>query len=179
MKKAIISRTIVNNVAHCLVFDSDSKSIHDSVVFVPASVNTVERVEKYIRKNNAVVGKLVSVEAVDRLESLVGMYLDTFMENATKVDERSKETRDSITKTVTVLECVALYMDSDRNVKEHKVIVPVGTTNIDGYVRKNCEFDGMFITVASSKEISELYAMDERKFIALAKPMKNKFQLDD
>lgn len=181
MKKPIISRTIVSNVAHTLVFDMGKKAISDGAVILPAAVNTVDRAEKYIRKHDALVSghKLVSVESVEKLENLVGMYLDTFMVNADKVDERSKDTRDCITKLVTVLEAVALYMDKDRNVKECKVIVPMGTANIDAYVAKNRQFDGKFITVASAKEVSQLYAMSEAKFISLAKPMRNKFTLDD
>lgn len=181
MKKPIISRTIVSNIAHTLVFDMDKKAISDSVVILPAAVNTVDRAEKYIRKHDILLSghKLVSVDSVEKVENLVGMYLDTFMVNADKVDERSKDTRDCITKLVTVLEAVALYMDKDRNVKECKVIVPMGTANIDAFVSKNRQFDGKFITVASTKEVSQLYAMTEAKFISLAKPMRNKFTLDD
>lgn len=181
MKKPIISRTIVSNIAHVVVFDMGNKAISDSVVILPAAVNTVDRAEKYIRKHDILVSghKLVSVDSVEKMENLVGMYLDTFMVNADKVDERSKDTRDCITKLVTALEAVALYMDKGRNVKESKVTVPMGTSNVDAYVSKNCHFDGKFITVASTKEISQLYAMTEAKFISLAKPMRNKFTLDD
>ena len=181
MKKPIISRTIINNIAHTLVFDMDKKAISDTVVILPAAVNTVDKAEKYIRKHDSLLTgeKLVSVESIEKLENLVGMYLDTFMVNADKVDERSKDTRDCVTKLVTALEAVALYMDKDRNVKERKVIVPMGTSNIDAYVSKNRQFDGKFITVASTKEVSQLYAMSEAKFISLAKPMRNKFTLDE
>lgn len=181
MKKPIISRTIVSNIAHIIVFDMDKKAITDTVVILPAAVNTVDRGEKYIRKHDSLLSghKLVSVESVEKVENLVGMYLDTFMANADIVEERSKETRDCVTKVVTVLEAVALYMDNDRNVKERNIIIPMGTSNVDAYVSKHYQFDGKFITVASTKEVSHLYAMSESKFISLAKPMRNKFTLDD
>lgn len=181
MKKPIISRTIISNVAHILVFDMDKKAISDSVVILPAAVNTVDRAEKYIRKHESLVNgqKLVSVDSVEKVENLVGMYLDTFVANADKVEERSKDTRECVTKLVTALEAVALYMDKDRKVQESIVTIPMGTPNIDTYVSKNIQFNGKFITVASTKEVSQLYAMSEAKFISLAKPMRNKFTLDD
>ena len=94
MKKPIISRTIVSNIAHVIIFDMGKKAISDTVVILPAAVNTVDRGEKYIRKHDALLSghKLVSVESVEKVENLVGMYLDTFMANADKVDERSKDT---------------------------------------------------------------------------------------
>lgn len=178
MKKSIISRTIINNMAHGIVYNEDKKAVEEFTAFLPAAVNTTERAEKFIRKNNLPIGgKLVSVDSLEKSELLIGMYLDTFVANAVKVSERSKETRNTITKTVIANECVCLYMTDNREVKETTVIVPSGCTNFDGYVRKNCKFDGKFIEVSEVHEISELYSMDENKFIELAKPMKNKFQL--
>lgn len=179
MKKSIISRTIINYSAKGLIYDEASKEIKSFALIVPSTVNTAERAEKYIRKNPGIVyGKLVSVEEVSKNEMLVGMYVDTFVANAVKVDERSKETRNAITKTVVAAECTILCMSPDRKVYEAKVIAPINC-NYDSYIRKNFTFDGKFIEVYSVHEISELYAMDEEKFISLAKPMKNKFQLAD
>ena len=180
MKKSIISRTIIRNVAHTTTYNSAKHEIDSGVVIVPANVNTCDRAEKFIRKNNSYPSdvKLVSVDAIEKIETLVGMYVDDFVANAKKVDERSKETRNAITKTVVAAECTILCMSPDRKVYETKVITPVNC-NYDSYIRKNFTIDGKFIEVYSVHEISELYAMDEATFIALAKPMKNKFQLDD
>lgn len=180
MKKSIISRTIIRNIAHVTAYKSESKEIFDTVVIVPASVATVDKADRFIRKNNRFpVGvKLVSVDTVEKVETLVGMYLDTFVANATKVDERSKETRDAITKTVIAMKATILYMTPDRKINETSVIVPQNV-NYENYIRKNVTLDGRFIEIVNLEEVSTLYAMDEATFIDLAKPMKNKFQLDD
>ena len=180
MKKSIISRTIIRNVAHVTLYKSDTKAISESVVIVPASVATVEKAERFIRKSNRFpVGiKLVSVDSIEKMETLVGMYLNTFVDNAIKVDERSKETRDAITKTVVAMKATVLYMTPDRKINETSVVIPQNV-NYENYIRKNVSLDGRFIEIVSLEEVSTLYAMDEATFVNLAKPMKNKFQLDD
>lgn len=180
MKKAIISRTIIRNIAHATAYNSDSKGIFETVFIVPASVATVDKAERFIRKNNTLADgvKLVSVDSIEKMETPIGMYLDTFIANATKVDERSKETRDAITKTVIAMKATVLYMTPDRKINETSVITPQNI-NYENYIRKNVTLDGRFIEIVNLEEVSTLYAMDEATFISLAKPMKNKFQLDD
>lgn len=180
MKKPIISRTIIRNAAHVTAFESASKKIFDSVVLVPATAATVDKAERFIRKNNRFPAgvKLVSVDSVEKMETLVGMYLDEFVANATKVDERSKETRDAVTKTVVAMKATVLYMTPDRKINETSVVIPQNV-NYENYIRKNVTLDGRFIEIVNLEEVSTLYAMDEATFIGLARPMKNKFQLDD
>lgn len=180
MKKAIISRTIVNSIACATVFDTNTRKTDEIAVIIPAAYDTSEKAEKYLRKNtNLYSGKLVMVSGVDRSERLVGMYVDDFMANAVKVDERSKETRGTVTKTIQSCIGTALYMDESRAIQEKIVTFPVGLGNIDGYIRKNYTFPGRFITVEDVETIESIYSMDESTFIALSRPMKNKFQLED
>lgn len=180
MKKSIISRTIINNVACVTVFDSDTRKTDEIAVIVPAPYDTAEKAEKYLRRHSEkYTGKLVMVSGVDRVEKLIGMYVDDFIKEAVQVKERSKETRGTITKTIQSCVGTALYMDSNRKVCETVVSFPVSLSNVDSYIRKNYTFPGRFIEVVDVETIDALYSMDENKFIALAKPMKNKFQLDD
>ena len=179
MKKAIISRTIINYRAVGKCFNESTNSVETFGWFVPASVNTTERAEKFLRKNNLPVGKkVILVSDIQKTEMLLGMYLDDFMAKATKVDERSKDTRDCITKTVTIMEGTALYMADDESVKKCKVYIPTNCANPDAYIRKGWNGLGDFITVKDLHEVSELYSMDENTFLENARPMKNKFTLD-
>lgn len=178
MKKPIISRTIINHIAFVTMFDMESKAVIDLSAMLPATVDTVEKAEKFIRKNPGTIpGKLVMVNSVERSEMLVGMYVDDFIKNAKQVTERNKETRGTVTKTVQTCIGTALYMDDKRNVCEKVVTFPVNLSNVDGFIRKNYTFPGQFITVENVETIETLYSMDENTFIALAKPMRNKFQL--
>lgn len=180
MKKSVISRTIINSIACATVFDTNTRKTDEIALCIPAAYDTQEKAEKYLRKNtNLYTGKLVMVSGVDRSEKLVGMYVDDFIANAVKVDERSKETRGTVTKTIQSCVGTALYMDENRAVQEKIVTFPVGLGNIDSYIRKNYSFPGRFITVEDVEIIDALYSMDESTFIALSRPMKNKFQLAD
>lgn len=180
MKKAVISRTIVNSIACATVFDTDTREMHEIAFCLPAAYDTPEKAENYLRKHgNLYSGKLVMVSSIDRSEKLIGMYVDEFIAKAVKVDERSKETRGTVTKTIQSCIGTALYMDENRAVQEKVVTFPVGLANVDAYIRKNYTFPGRFITVEDVEIVEALYSMDESTFIALSKPMKNKFQLAD
>ena len=181
MKKAIISRTIITNAVHVNVFDKESRTARADLVMLPAAIDTAERAEKYIRKNPALIGsaKLIDVESVERIENLVGMYVDDFIANAKPVTERSKETRGTITKTVQSCIGTALYMSAGRKIEEMTVTFPANVTNVNSYICKNYTIPGKYIDVEDVETIDSLYSMDENTFIRLAKPMKNKFQLAD
>lgn len=178
MKKPIISRTIINHIAFITMFDMETKAVIDLTAMLPATVDTVEKAEKFIRKNPGTIpGKLVMVNKVERSEMLIGMYVDDFIKNAKQVKERNKETRGTVTKTIQTCIGTALYMDDNRNICEKVVTFPVNLSNIDSYIRRNYVFPGRFITVENVETIENLYSMDENTFIAHAKPMRNKFQL--
>ena len=180
MKKAVISRTIVRNVATVKRFNMDTAALEDVTLILPAHIDTIEKCEKYIRKNESLInGKLVMVSAVEKAEKLVGMYVDDFIRLASPVAERSKETRGTVTKTVQSCIGTALYMDEHQKVAETTVTFPIGLNNVDAYVRKNVIIPGIFITVKNVETVESLYSMDEATFIRNARPMKNKFTLDD
>ena len=181
MKKAIISRTIVNNAATVNLFDKEARKAYTELVILPAAIDNAERAERYIRKNPVIVNnaKVIDVEKVERYENLVGMYVDDFIANAKPVAERNKETRGTVTKTVQSCIGTALYMAPGHKIEEMTVTFPANVTNVDSYICKNYTFPGKFIDVENIETIDSLYSMDENTFIALAKPMKNKFQLAD
>lgn len=181
MKKAIISRTFVSSIVYYKAFDMDKAELYDGETYIPAQYDSPEKAEKFLRKNGDILvkGKLVMVSDVQRSELLCGMYLDDFIANAKPVSERSKETRGTVTKTVQSCLATALYMVDDHFVKTTTINFPVGLNNVDAYVRKNWNGPGVFITVKDVRTVESLYSMTENEFLALAKPMKNKFQLAD
>lgn len=180
MKKAIISRTFVSSIVYYKAFDMEKGEIYDGEVFIPSQYDTTEKAEKFLRKNDILVkGKLVMVTDVQRSELLCGMYLDDFIANAEPVAERSKETRGTVTKTVQSCLATALYMADDQSVKATTITFPCGLANVDAYIRKTWKGPGVFITVKDVRTVESLYSMTENEFLALAKPMKNKFQLAD
>ena len=177
MKEPIISRTIINNFATGLEYIAAAKKVQTFVVVLPAAIDTPERAERYISKHNDLLsGKMVSVDKVERYENLVGMPLSVFMANAKPVSERSKETRGAITKTVPGFMVDVLYMDENHIIKTVPATVPAAK-DVEKYCKINVSVPGKFVTVENVRAIETLYAMDENTFIALAKPMKNKFTL--
>ena len=180
MKKAVISRTIIRNVAGVKRFNMSTSALEDVTVILPAHIDTTDKADKFLRKHEELVGgKLVFTVFVDKVEKLVGMYVDDFIRLASPVAERNKETRGTITKTVQSCIGTALYMDEHQKVQETTVTFPVGLSNVDAYVRKNAIIPGIFITVKNVEIVESLYSMDEATFIRNARPMKNKFSLDD
>lgn len=178
MKESIISRTIISNIARGLYFDMEQRKACAFECVIPAAYNDADKAEKFLRKNPAYVpGKIITVESVNKSEKLVGMKLSTFVENAKPADERSKETRDCVSKTVISGVADALYMDANRQIQTTVVFFPANTANVEAFIRKNVKFSGHFITVENVRTCEQLYYMSEVSFIELAKPMKNKFTL--
>lgn len=178
MSKPIISRTHRESFITGKQFNLDKQSLEQFAIYAPVAIDTVEKAERYIRKNPSFIsGKLVMVESVSTEEKLIGMELDTFIEHATKADERSAATRGMVSKTVTTLIGNALYMTAEQTIASVQVTFPVGTKDADTYVRKNYGFPGYFITVKDIREESALYCMNDTTFLKLARPMKNKFTL--
>ena len=177
MKEAIISRTIITNYASVLFYNAATKAAESCVVTLPAAIDNADRAERYIRKNaDSIPGKLIVVEEVQRAERLVGMELSVFMANAKAVTERDKTTRGTITKTVPGFACEVLYMDADHKIQRLPVTVPA-VKDIDRYCKANIKVPGYYVTVENVTPTETLYSMSESTFIALAKPMKNKFSL--
>lgn len=178
MKESIISRTIISNYASVLFYNAATKAAESCVVTLPAAVDNPDRADRYLRKNTDLLGgKLIVVENVQCSERLVGMELSTFMENAKVVAERDKTTRGSVTKTVPGFACDVLYMDADHKIQRKRVTIPA-VKDVDRYCKANVKVPGYYVTVENVTATETLYSMSESTFIALARPMKNKFTLE-
>ena len=164
-----ITRSFNKIAAACTLYRD--KAIIDDTVLIPYLFNTVELAEKYIRKNNLITdGKLVEVVSVAKVSALYGMEESDFIAKAVKVDERSKETRGMISKTIVANEGTLLYMDTQRKVNEMPVIVPKGA-KLDKLARSLAPNGCKGITIENIHEVSALYVMSEEDFIANARPM--------
>lgn len=163
-----ITRTFNKNQASVLVY-VDGK-VTESVCLIPAGFNTVESAEKFIRKNVQLEGKLVTVAKVDKVSTLYGMEEDDFIKYAKQVDERSKETRGLITKTVNGLMGELVYMDKDHAIKTIPVMVKK-SDKLDKVAREKAPNGCFGITLENIKEVSTLYAMSESDFIKYAREM--------
>lgn len=163
-----ITRSFNKVAASALVY-RDGK-ITEAVFSLPYLFNTVELAEKYIRKNVNVDGKLVDVVFVEKVSALYGMDESDFIAHATRVDERSKETRGMISKTIVAFEGTLLYMDEQRKVKEMLVLVPKGA-KLDKLARSLAPNGCKGITIENVHEVSALYVMSEEDFINHAREM--------
>lgn len=163
-----ITRSFNNINAHILVYLGGA--INEKTVLIPAMFSTVELAEKYIRKNVNVDGKLVDVIKVEKVSALYGMDESAFIKKATLVTERSKDTRNMISKTVNGHIGTLLYMTSDRAIKECLVVIPKGA-KLDKVAKENTPDGCKPITIENIKESSSLYVMSIEDFLANAKPM--------
>ena len=163
-----ITRSFNKVCASVLVY-VDGK-ISEQKVNIPYLYNTVELAEKYIRKNVNLDGKLVDVVSVEKVSTLYGMDEADFIKLAKPVDNRSKETRGMISKTVIGYVGTLLYMDEKRSVKEISVLIPKGA-KLDKVAREVTPNGGKPITIENIKETETLFVMDEQTFIANAREM--------
>ena len=172
MRNTVV-RTFSTTTAHCTVYIDGA--ISDSLITVPSDILTTDKAEKYIRKTNSCVGKLVSVDSLSRSSAIYGMDETTFIQYATRVPERGKTTRNAITKTVCFYEADYVYMDaSTRAIFTRPVTVPLSAKEkLDKY-GKSIEREGeKYITFESMREVSALYAMSEGDFMRYGKRMKD------
>lgn len=165
----IISRSFDKNMVDTLCYDNGN--IVQSVVFIPTGFATPEQAERYIRKNNLVSGKLISVEKITRISNTYGMEISTFLAHATPYDERSKDTRNLVTKNITSKVGELLYMTSDYKLERTTVVIPDNTKNLDKYAQLKAPKGTKGVTIENIREITCLYGMTESDFIAHAKPM--------
>ncbi len=182
MKKEIISRTITTNYANCLMLDADRK-IAEKHIIVPARIKTTDAAESYIRKNALVPAdcKLIEVTALDPRGALVGMYISDFVDNATLYKERSKETRDCVTKDVVSYIAHYEYLDNGHKLAQGASRIPAeyakSCETAEKYLRKTKEYIGKLVDVYDISKNSGIYAMSEVRFMELAKPMSDRFHL--
>ena len=173
-----ITRTFSKNLCTCTVFDAGKL---DSVaVLIPTGYNDSESAERYIRRRGLVTGKLVEVSNIERVDELFGMEESKFLSLAKPVDERSKETRDAITKTIISVAATLLYMTKDRKVESVAVFLPKNASKKESTAAIAARLpDGAKpITLEDKRELSAIYALDEATFIANASRMKDHFHLD-
>lgn len=183
MSKEIISRTIKQNVAMVTYLNSD-KIVVNSEIPVPERYNTEEKAESYLRKNKVCPEgwKIVCVDEIKTLSALVGMYLDEFMEYAVRVPERSKETRDCVTKEIISYYAHYEYLDG-RDICEAETRIPAAAAkdedSADKYLRKSKEYYGKLIGTTQILTSKAIYALDEVRFAELARPMVDRFHISE
>lgn len=164
-----ITRTFNSNVCTCAVYKDGKISV--AKITIPYGFNTVESAENYIRRNVDLDGaKLAAVEHVEKVSRMYGMDEATFIENARIVDERSKDTRNCITKTVVANIGKLIYMDTNRKICEKQVSVDI-KRNLDKQARELVPDGCIGITIEGISECTALYAMSEADFIKYARPM--------
>ena len=163
-----ITRTFNKNKCTCVIY-ADGKT-HESVVTIPVGFDTEESAERYIRKNVQLDGKLAAVVSIEKVGALYGMDESDFIKLAKIVDERSKDTRNCITKTVVGKVGTLVYMDSARKI--HDMLVRIDSKrNLDKQARELAPEGCKGISIENIHESSALYVMDEATFIENARPM--------
>lgn len=174
----IISRTFNTNFVTCLAYDNSK--VVSAIVSVPAGFNTSEQAERYIRKNNLVSGKLISVEKIEKVSATYGMEESTFIANAKPFEERSKETRNLVTKNVSGLVGELLYMTENHTIERKTVAVPKAyEKKLDAFARIAAQDFGKGITVENVKTVTSLFGMTEQEFVKLARPMRDNLHFAD
>lgn len=171
-----ISRTFTSTVATCLVFDTNDNKVLETVVTLSNVDNKADEVEKFLRKNpDRIVGKLIMVKDVSVKSELIGMDETDFIKYATPVQERTKETRGMISKTVNTLCGTLKYMDTtDNTIKEKIVTVPEKyKNNPDKYAYNLATATEKPFMITDLKNVSSLFVMNELEFRTLGKPMVN------
>lgn len=172
MRNTIV-RTFNTTTAHCTVYIDGA--ISDSLITVPSDTITTGKAEKYIRKTNSCVGKLVSVDSLSKSSAIYGMEESDFIRLATRVPERGKATRNAITKTVCYFEADYIYMDTNtRAVSMRPVTVPLSAKEkLDKYGKSIEQENEKYISIENLHEVNALYAMSEGDFMRNGKRMKD------
>lgn len=177
MARNLITRTFSNTVAHALVYIDNAA--HNQDVILPAGF-TAASAEKAIRKNHLVTGHLITVTAVEKLDATYGMEISVFLANAVQFPERSKDTRNMITKYATVRKgTLVTYSPADGGMHEHIVAVPTNVKSLDTWARENAPDGEIGVTVKDITESTALFAMTEADFIKLARSMTDNQHFSD
>jgi len=167
-----ITRTFSVSLATCKVYESGA--LLDCIIALPDSCGNPVAAEKYIRRNPSIIsGKLVEVSKIDKETTLYGMDENDFLKYARPYQQRGKETRNMITKTVKGYIGDYLYMSTDNHeLCKRSVSVPVDMAKkLDKYA-KSIELENeKAITIENLKPIEALYAMSESDFRKYGKKM--------
>lgn len=167
-----ITRSFTTCFASCKVYENGK--LLDAVVTLPEFCTLTATAEKYIRKNPSIIsGKLVDVLSIDKQTTLYGIDESDFLKYARPYEQRGKETRNMITKTVKGFIGEYLYMSTDtRELCKREVSVPTDMEKkLDKYA-KSIELDNeKAILIENLKPIEALYAMSESDFRKYGKKM--------
>lgn len=167
-----ITRSFTTCLATCKVYENGN--LLDAIVALPDFCTLATTAEKYIRKNPSLIsGKLVEVSKIDKETALYGMDESDFLKYAKPYEQRGKETRNMITKTVKGFIGEYLYMSTDTHeLCRRSVSVPTGMQGkLDKYA-KSIELENeKAITIENLKPIESLCAMSESDFRKHGKKM--------
>lgn len=171
MKKAIISRTFTTSLVNVLSVDKEARAVKESTIILDGKIDTVEKAVKYFDKHDRTVVDVLSVKVVSEL---LGMYESDFIALAKPFDERSKDTRNLITKNCVSTVCNCMVVSADRKIIDIDIIA-----DSEKECRKEAEKRGYkFVAINSNKEITQLYGMDADTFRINAKRMVDRFTLE-
>lgn len=166
-----ITRSFVKNSCACIVY-KDGKT-HDEVIVIPYGFNDIDAADKYIRRKVSIDGKLVLVKSIEKTSALFGMDESQFIKLAKIVPERSKETRDFISKTVIGKAGTLVYMDKEYVVHRDMEVFVDAKRKLDVQAKELAPADCIGITVENIHETQALYVLDEQTFIENARPMRD------
>ena len=167
-----ITRTFTTCLASCKVYENGQ--LMDVIVTLPDTCITPAVAEKYIRRNpSAISGKLVEVTKIDKQTTLYGMDESDFLKYAKPYEQRGKETRNQITKTVKGFVGEYLYMTTDTHeLKKRNVSVPADMSKkLDKFAKSVEQAGEKAITIENLKPIESLYALSESDFRKYGKKM--------
>ena len=163
-----VTRTFAKTVANAVVY-IDGKLDKKSYA-IPANIDDKDAAKRFLERKVKTGEIIVTVEKLDRLEELRGMPEKLFIKLARIVPERSKETRNDVTKRVIGIRGEMLYMTP--NYKVERMTVTFGKKDkrsdvMDYYVPDNCSP----IKIENETECETLYALDEKTFYENSRPM--------
>lgn len=170
-----ITRSFIKLVASCTVYNNGK--LEESEIIIPCGYNTTDAAERYIRRNNLCTGKLVEVSKLDKVSKLLGMDESDFIRLASPVSERSKETRDAITKTINVKRGKLVYMTADRKIDEIIITIPsnLSKREMSAFIINATPKGGKPIELSDVENVPTLYALDENTFAENAREMTDHF----
>ena len=167
-----ITRSFTTCLATCKVYENGA--LLDAMVNLPEFCTLTTTAEKYIRKNPSTIsGKLVEVTKIVKQTTLYGMEESDFLKYAKPYEQRGKETRNMITKTVKGFIGDYLYMSTDTHeLCRRSVSVPADAAKkLDKYAKSIEQAGEKAITIENIKAVEALYAMSESDFRKYGKKM--------
>lgn len=167
-----ITRSFTTCLATCKVYENGN--LLDAIVTLPDFCTLTTTAEKYIRKNPSLIsGKLVEVSKIDKETTLYGMDESDFLKYAKPYEQRGKETRNQITKTVKGFIGDYLYMSAETHeLCKRSVSIPSDMSGkLDKYAKSIEQAGEKAITIENIKPVESLYAMSETDFRKYGKKM--------